>query len=87
MSNVLVWLAKQTLQAQQHGLNVVCGCPFVLQDIEADAAGKVDVGVVDGRLEEHCGRCIWVVRRKRKRELERQAGIGSVIRALDGGPP
>lgn len=58
---ILVWLPKQALQTQQHALHVVHGAPLVLQDVETDTAGEVDVGVVDGGLEEDGGRRVGVV--------------------------
>lgn len=59
--NSLVGLAQQTLQAEEDGLDVVGGCPLVLEDVQADAAREVKVGVVDGRLEEHRWWCVGVV--------------------------
>lgn len=59
-NHLLVRFAEQTLKTQQHGLHVVHGAPFVLQDIQADAAGEIDVGVIDGGLEEDGRGRIWV---------------------------
>lgn len=52
-NHLLIRFAQQTLKTQQHGLHVVHSAPFVLQDIQADAAGEVDVGVIDRCLEEY----------------------------------
>lgn len=43
--------------------------------------------MVDGRLEEHRWRDVGVVIGKGKAELEREAGVGSIIGALDRGSP
>ena len=60
----LVRLPQQALQAEQHALHVHDGGPFFLEDVEADAAREVDVGVVDGRLEEDRRRRVRVVGRE-----------------------
>lgn len=83
----LVWLSEQRLQAQQDGLDVVRGGPLVLENIETNAAGEVDVRVVDGGLEKDGRRRVWVVCGELEAELEREAGVGGVLRALDGGAP
>lgn len=80
---ILVWLAKQTLKAQEDSLDVVRRCPLILEDIETDSAREVDIWVVDGRLEENSGRGVWVVGREGKRQLEAQVGVWGVIWALD----
>lgn len=36
-SDLLVGLAQQALETQQHSLDIVGGGPLVLQDVEADA--------------------------------------------------
>ena len=83
----LVRLAQQALQAQQQGANVVNGAPLVLEDVEADAPAEVDVGVVDGRLEEHGGRAVGVVVCELHGQLEDEARVGCVGGAVDGGRP
>jgi len=50
---VLVGLAKQALKAQQNSLNVVSSGPLVLENVQANAAGEVDIRMIDGCLEEH----------------------------------
>ena len=87
LRSILVGLSQQGLQAQQHRLDVVGGGPLVLQDIEADAAREVEVGVVDGRPEEHGGRRIRVVGGEVEAELEGEAGVGRLVGAVDGSPP
>lgn len=87
LDNLLVGFAEEALQTQQDRLDIVCRRPLVLEDIQADAAGKVDVGVVDGGLEEHSRRCVWVVCRESEAELEGQASVWCSIGAFDGGGP
>lgn len=48
---LLVRLTKQTLQAEQNTRYVIDRAPLVLEDVEADTAGEVDVRVVDRGLE------------------------------------
>lgn len=85
--DLLVRLAQQALQAQQHGLHIVDGAPLLLQNVEADATGEVDIGVVDGRLEKHSRRDVGVVLRERERQLERQTGVRRALRTFDGASP
>lgn len=85
--DILVGLTEQALQAQQDGLNVVGGGPLVLEDVEADAAREIDVGVVDGRLEKDGRWSIRIVGREREAQLERETRIRRVFGALDGGGP
>lgn len=42
---LVVWLTQQRLQTQKDALDVVHGGPLVLEDVETDAAGHVDVWV------------------------------------------
>jgi hypothetical protein len=83
----LVRLAQQTLQTQQHSANVVDRTPLVLQDIQADPAREVDVGVVDGCLEQHRGRRVWVVVGELHGQLEDQAGVRCIGRTVDSCGP
>lgn len=83
----LVRLAQQALQAQQHSADVVDRAPLVLQNVQADPAREVDVGVVDGCLEQHCGRRVWVVVRELHGQLEDQASVRCVGGAVDGRGP
>lgn len=85
--DLLIRLAQQTLQAQQHGPDVQASAPPVLEDVEADAAREVDVWVVDGRLEQHRGRRVWVCRGEGEGELERQACVGRFGGPADGCGP
>jgi hypothetical protein len=47
--------AEQGLNAQQNRANLKRGAPLVLENVEADPAEPVDVGVVDPRQESHLG--------------------------------
>lgn len=86
-AGLLVGFAQETLQAEEHALDVVHGAPLVLQDIQADAAREIDVGVVDGGLEKDSGRRVRVVVREGKRELQGQPLIGCLGWAGDGRCP
>ena len=83
----LVRLAQQALQTQQDSGDVVDGAPLVLEDIETDAAGEVDVGVVDRGLVEDGRRHVGVVVGEVHGQLEDEVGVGSVGRAVDSGSP
>lgn len=83
----LVWLAEQRLQAEQHALYIVHGAPLVAQDIQADAAGEVDIGVVDRRLEENGRRRVGIVVGECKGQLEYQALVRGLGRTGDGRGP
>jgi len=84
---LLVGLTQQALQAQQNTRNVVNGAPLVLEDVEADAAGKVDVGVVDWSLEEDSWGRVGVVIGECEGELQCEAFIGCLGRTSDGCRP
>lgn len=86
-AGLLVRLAQETLQAQEHALDIVHGAPLVTQDIEADSAREIDVGVVDGSLEEDGGRRVRVVVGESKGELHSQSFIRRLCRACDGRRP
>ena len=76
IDGLLVGLSEQTLQAQQHSANIVDGAPLVFEDIKADSAAEVDVGVVDGRLEEDRGRGIGISGAELHAELEDEIFVG-----------
>lgn len=48
---LLVRFTQQTLQTKENTLHVVDGTPLVLQDVQTDTAGEVDIRVVDGSFE------------------------------------
>lgn len=85
--NLLIRLAQQALQAQQHRADIIHRAPLILQNIEADAAREVDVGVVDGRLEQHDRRRVRVVGREVEGQFEGEGGVGCGLGAVDGRGP
>lgn len=84
---LLVRLTQQALQAEQNTRYVVDGAPLVLEDVEADAAGEVDIGVVDRSLEQDCGGRVWVVVGECEGEFQCEALVGSLGRTGDGRCP
>lgn len=64
-----------------------CGRPLVLEDVEADGAVGVDVGVVDLGDEVALGRPEGVVGGEVDVEEEDSAGVGAVLGADDGRLP
>jgi hypothetical protein len=74
-----VWIAEHALDGEQHGADVVRRRPLLFEDIEADVAILVDVGVVARRLKLDSGRSVRVVLGKRQRQLERQALVDLVL--------
>ena len=85
--NVLVWLPQQTLQAQQHALDIVDSTPFVLQDIQAYPPTEIDVWVEDRGLEQNRRWSVRIRRWKLKGELEGKGSVGCIRRAGDRGSP
>ena len=57
---VQVWERHQSLDGEEHRSNLESWRPLVLQDIEANSAELVNVGVVDLGSEEHLGWNHWV---------------------------
>ena len=72
-------LTDQRLDAGEDGGHVVGGAPPVLQDVEADAAVSVDVGVEHLRRELHHRRLVRVLLAELQRQLE-----GAVLEHNDG---
>ena len=85
--NILIRLPQQTLQTQQHRINIVDSTPLILQDVQTDSPREVDVGVVDGRLEQDGWRRVRVVVCELHGELEGEPRIGCIVGALDGRRP
>jgi hypothetical protein len=83
----LVGLAEQALQGQQDRTDVQDGTPLVLEDVEADAALHVDIGVVDGGGEADLRRHVWVAGREVEAQLERETRVGRVGGTDDGAVP
>ena len=57
---IQVWERHQSLDREEHRSNLESWRPLVLQDIEANSAELVNVGVVDLGSEEHLGWNHWV---------------------------
>ena len=91
---LLVRLAQQALDAQKHALSVQRRTPRALlalssrlQDVEADAAAHVDIGVVDRGLEEDFWQGVRVVCWEGEGELEGERVVGRVGGAEQGCVP
>ena len=76
---VVVGFAKETLDGEEDGGDVVHGRPLVLEDVEADVAVLIDVGVEARRLESNHGRGERVAAGEAEGQL---VGLPSVGRAL-----
>ncbi len=63
-------------------MDVVCSGPLVLQDVQADSSGEVNIGVVDGGLEEDSRSRVRIVVRESEGEFEGKTSIGSFSRAF-----
>jgi hypothetical protein len=82
-----VGVGQHAADGQQDLANGQSGAPLVAQDVEADAAVAVDVGVVDAGGEVDLGRLEGVVGGEVDGEEEDAAAVGRVARAHDGGLP
>ena len=75
-----VGAAEKSLDREEHGADLEGWRPLVLEDVEADTAELVDVGVVDLRQETGLGRrhgiVVW------QKHLERELAI--LVRGCDG---
>lgn len=85
--NSLVRLAQQTLQAKQHTLYIVDRTPLVLQNVQADAAREIHVGMVDRGLVKHGRWRVWIIVGECKGKLECQSFVGSLGWPGDGRCP
>jgi hypothetical protein len=84
---LLVGFAEQALQRQQDGTDVQDSTPLVLENVEADAALHVDIGVVDGSGEADLRRHVWVAGREVEAQLECESRVGRVGGTDDGAVP
>lgn len=73
--------AQQRLDREEDGADLEGGGPAVLEDVEADAAELVDVGVVDLGQEADLGRRHRVLFREEELELELAACSGENMSA------
>ena len=67
-----VGVAQHALDGQEHRAHVVRRRPLLLENVEADVAVLVHIGVVAGRLKLDRGRRVGVVLGEGQRQLERQ---------------
>jgi len=84
---VIVGLPEEALYGEENGGDVVHGRPFVLEDVEADIAVLVDVGVEAGRLEADDGRGEWIAAGEAQGELVGLPCVGRALHPDDGGHP
>ena len=84
---LLVRLAEQALQAQEHAPHVVHSAPFILEDIEADASREIHVGVVNRSFEQHSRRRVGIRGWEHERELERQRRVRGLSGSGNRGCP
>jgi hypothetical protein len=64
------------LYTQEDGLNIVNRRPFLLENVETDVAGHVNVGVIHWCDKDNMWSGIWICGRKGKRKFEGKVSIG-----------
>ena len=67
---IQVWKRHQSLDGEEHGSDLQCWRPLVLEDIKADSAELINVGVVDLGSEEHLWWDHWVLIRQEEFAVE-----------------
>ena len=72
---------EEDLDAEEDGADLEGGGPLCLEDVQADAPQRVDVGVVDPRQEAGLGGAHGVVVREEELQLEDAALVGGVLGA------
>jgi hypothetical protein len=72
---------EEALDGEEDGADVVGGGPLVLEDVEADVAVGVDVGVEAGGVEPHLGRLVRVLGVEGEPEA-----VGGALVSGAGGP-
>ena len=87
VKHVLVWFTEQTLQAEENTLHIVDRAPLVFQDVQAYPSREVDIGMIDGRLEQNRWGGIGIVSGKGEAKLEVQARVRCLSGARDCGGP
>ena len=83
----LIGFPQKTLQAQEDALHVVHGAPLILEDIQTDPAGEVDVRMVDGRLEKNVWRRVRVGGGEVEGEFELETVVVCSLGTDDGRRP
>jgi len=71
---------EQRLNAEQNRADLKRGAPLVLQDVEADPAESVDVGMVDPRQESHLRGAV-------ERQVSNRPKCNRLIRRMAGKAP
>ena len=84
---VRVGISQQRADGEQHLRDGESWGPLILQDVQANAAVRVDVGMVDPGGEVALGRLEGVVGREVDVQEEHTSSIGRIIRSHDGGLP
>lgn len=82
-----IGLSKQRLQTQQDSSYIIRGSPLLLQDIQADIAMVIDVGVETGSRESDVGRSVGIVAGKVQLELVGEALVDGPDWTVDGADP
>lgn len=84
---IRVCVRQKTQNAQQHLRDRECRAPLVLEDVQTDAARRVDIRMEDLGLEGHDRRLEGIVTRKADAQVEDAALEGRVRGAEDHGLP
>lgn len=84
---LLVGFTQEALKTQQDGLNIVDCTPFVLENVETYSSAEINVGMIDGGLEQDRRSGIRVVAGEFEAQFEVQIGVGSACGTDDGGCP
>ncbi|TVU05198.1 hypothetical protein EJB05_48352, partial [Eragrostis curvula] len=79
--------SEKALDGEEDGADVVGRGPLVLEDVEADVAVDVDVGVEAGGVEPHLGRLVGVVGGEGEPEAVGGALVGGARGSRDGAHP
>src|SRR5271163_5254518 len=67
-----IWFGKHALYTQEDCLDIVNCRPFLLENVETDIAGHVNVWVVHWRDEDNMWGGVWIGGRKGERKFEGQ---------------
>jgi hypothetical protein len=84
---IIVRTSEEALDGEEDGADVVGGGPLVLEDVEADVAVDVDVGVEAGGVEPHLGRLVRVLGGEGEPEAVGRALVGGAAGPGDGAHP
>ena len=84
---VIVWCLKETLDGEKQGGNGVSGAPLVLENVETNVSGHVNVGMENRGVKRDCRCGHRVVGWKPHGEGVLHAGIRRGIGSVDGTLP